>query len=266
MHCIKGQGAKKILSKGVSSKGLMYIEACINGKMTRAMIDTGATHNFVSEQEAKRLVLKLEKDDWKMKAINSEARPVTGKVRSVPIKIGAWSGTTNLMAAPLDDFHVILGIEFLNQAKAIPMPYLNSLCMFGEKAPCMILATRQERKDVEHLTALQLKKGLKKEEPTFVETLKMGEALVGEILIPPSIKDVIEEFKDVMPEKLPKKLPPRRAVDHKIELEPRSIPPASAPYRMAPPELAELRKQLNELLEAGFFRPSKAPFGAPILF
>ncbi|XP_077237328.1 uncharacterized protein LOC143879007 [Tasmannia lanceolata] len=191
--------------------------------MARAMIDAGATHNFVSEQEAKRLALKLEKDDWKMKAVNSEARPITGKARS---------------------------------AKAVPMPYLNSLCMFGEKTPYMILAIR---KNVEHLIALQLKKGLKKGEPTFVATLKMGEALVGEILIPPSIKDVIEEFKDVMPEKLPKKLPPRRAVDHKIEPEPGSIPPARAPYRMAPPELAELRSQLNELLEAGFLRPSKAP-------
>lgn len=35
---------------------------------------------------------------------------------------------------------------------------------------------------------------------------------------------------------------------------------------MAPPELAELRKQLDELLEAGFIRPPKAPFGAPVLF
>ncbi|XP_021596708.1 uncharacterized protein LOC110603322 [Manihot esculenta] len=35
---------------------------------------------------------------------------------------------------------------------------------------------------------------------------------------------------------------------------------------MAPPELAELRKQLDELLEAGFIRPTKAPFGAPVLF
>lgn len=35
---------------------------------------------------------------------------------------------------------------------------------------------------------------------------------------------------------------------------------------MAPPELEELRKQLTELLEAGHIRPSKAPFGAPVLF
>ncbi|XP_039059607.1 uncharacterized protein LOC120203367 [Hibiscus syriacus] len=35
---------------------------------------------------------------------------------------------------------------------------------------------------------------------------------------------------------------------------------------MSPPELAELRKQLDELLQAGFIRPSKSPFGAPVLF
>lgn len=35
---------------------------------------------------------------------------------------------------------------------------------------------------------------------------------------------------------------------------------------MAPPELAELRKQLKELLDAGFIRPSKAPYGASVLF
>ncbi|KAJ7951825.1 Retrotransposon protein, putative, Ty3-gypsy subclass [Quillaja saponaria] len=58
----------------------------------------------------------------------------------------------------------------------------------------------------------------------------------------------------------------REGIDHEIELVPGIKPPAKAPYRMAPPELAELRKQLNELLESGFIRPSKAPFGAPVLF
>ncbi|PON59962.1 hypothetical protein TorRG33x02_286090, partial [Trema orientale] len=65
---------------------------------------------------------------------------------------------------------------------------------------------------------------------------------------------------------LPKELPPRRAIDHKIELEPGTRPPAKAPYRMAPSELMELRKQLDELLNAGLIQPSKAPYGAPVLF
>ncbi|KAL0388131.1 UNVERIFIED_CONTAM: RNA-directed DNA polymerase [Sesamum radiatum] len=35
---------------------------------------------------------------------------------------------------------------------------------------------------------------------------------------------------------------------------------------MAPAELAELRKQLDGLLEAGLVQPSKAPYGSPVLF
>ena len=77
---------------------------------------------------------------------------------------------------------------------------------------------------------------------------------------------VLQEFQNVMFEQFPKVLPSRRTVDHEIELLPRVKPPAKGPYCMAPPKLVELRKQLDELLQVGFFRPSKAPFGAPVLF
>ncbi|GKA96662.1 putative nucleotidyltransferase, ribonuclease H [Tanacetum coccineum] len=51
-----------------------------------------------------------------------------------------------------------------------------------------------------------------------------------------------------------------------IDLETGSKPSAKAPYRMPPPELEELRSQLKELMDAGYIRPSKAPYGAPVLF
>ena len=69
-----------------------------------------------------------------------------------------------------------------------------------------------------------------------------------------------------MPPELPKKLPPRREVDHEIELEQTAKPPALAAYRMVRPELEELRRQLQDLLDAGYIRPSKVPFDAPMLF
>ncbi|KAL0555982.1 hypothetical protein IC582_004485 [Cucumis melo] len=77
---------------------------------------------------------------------------------------------------------------------------------------------------------------------------------------------VLEKYGDVMPDSLPKSLPPRRMIDHEIELVPGTKPPAKNSYRMAPPELAELWKQLDELLNAGFIRPAKAPYRAPVLF
>lgn len=35
---------------------------------------------------------------------------------------------------------------------------------------------------------------------------------------------------------------------------------------MVPAELVELKKQLEELLDKGFIRPSVSPWGAPVLF
>ena len=77
---------------------------------------------------------------------------------------------------------------------------------------------------------------------------------------------IFKEFRDVMPAELPKELPPRRPIDHKIELLSRTKALAQAPYRMSPTELLELRKQLKELLNTGLILPSRAPYGAPVLF
>ena len=42
--------------------------------------------------------------------------------------------------------------------------------------------------------------------------------------------------------------------------------PSILPYRMAPLELQELKKQLQELLDKGYTRPSVSLWGAPVLF
>ena len=76
--------------------------------------------------------------------------------------------------------------------------------------------------------------------------------------VPKKIASVLQQFADVMLPQLPKELPPRRAIDHRIELVPGTKPPSQAPYRMLPIELANLRKQLEELIDSRFVRPSKA--------
>ncbi|GBG83825.1 hypothetical protein CBR_g37625 [Chara braunii] len=79
----------------------------------------------------------------------------------------------------------------------------------------------------------------------------------------PAIAKLLEEFKDLTE-------PPTgtvpRPIQHRIEIEPGSTTPKGAVYRMSPRELEELRKQLDELLEKGWIRPSSSPFGAPLLF
>jgi hypothetical protein len=51
-----------------------------------------------------------------------------------------------------------------------------------------------------------------------------------------------------------------------IDLLPGTAPISKRPYRMSVEELKELKKQLTELQEAGYIRPSSSPWGAPGLF
>src|SRR5690606_9534601 len=82
----------------------------------------------------------------------------------------------------------------------------------------------------------------------------------------PQVQELIQEFKEVFPRDLPKVLPPSRSVDHHIDIIPGSIPPSKPTYSLSQHEMKELKKQLDDLLLHGFIRPSKSPYGAPILF
>jgi hypothetical protein len=76
---------------------------------------------------------------------------------------------------------------------------------------------------------------------------------------------VVNEFPDVFPEEL-LGMPPDRDIKFVIELKPDTTAIYKISYRMATPELAELKEHVKELLEKGFIRPSSSPLGAPVIF
>ncbi|KAK2987589.1 hypothetical protein RJ640_027890 [Escallonia rubra] len=121
----------------IPGDGLMYVDIKVNGKAIRAMVDTRATPNYISSTEVERLGLTLEKGCRRVKAINSAAQPVAGIARSVSIKVGLYEGRTNFLVVTMDDFKLILGLEFLRDTKTTVMPCTNSLAMLGSK-PCVI--------------------------------------------------------------------------------------------------------------------------------
>ena len=66
------------------------------------------------------------------------------------------------------------------------------------------------------LSAMQFKKGMRQDEESYLAILKEydDEELSCGDEVPTEVQDVLDEFKDVMPNELQKKLPPRREVDH----------------------------------------------------
>jgi hypothetical protein len=69
---------------------------------------------------------------------------------------------------------------------------------------------------------------------------------------------IVREFPDMFPDDLPG-MPPVRAVEFKIELQPDTAPITKAPYKMSLVEMKELKIQLQGLLDKGYICPSTSP-------
>jgi hypothetical protein len=76
---------------------------------------------------------------------------------------------------------------------------------------------------------------------------------------------VVNEFPNVFPKELPG-MPPDQDIELVIKLKPGTTPIYKTPYRMATPELAELKEHIKELLEKGFIRPSSSLWRALMIF
>ncbi len=75
---------------------------------------------------------------------------------------------------------------------------------------------------------------------------------------------VVKDFPDVFPEELPG-MPPDRDIEFLIELLAGTAPISKRPYRMPAKDLEEIKKQIKELLDKGYIRPSSSPWGSPVL-
>ena len=80
------------------------------------------------------------------------------------------------------------------------------------------------------------------------------------------IRELLKKYEEVFPAELPKGMPPEREVDHEILLDTDIPIPARSMRRLSVAELDELHKQIKWLIDQGFIRPSKSPYGAQVLF
>src|SRR4051812_34242970 len=115
-----------------------------------------------------------------------------------------------------------------------------------------------EEEEVGLLTGKQLKQLMKDEAQMF--SLMASLSFDNQVRID-ELK-VVREISEVFPDDIPD-VPPEREVEFTIDLVPSTRPVSMAPYRMSASELSELKKQLEELLEKKFVRPSVSPWGAP---
>ncbi|KAJ6819602.1 uncharacterized protein M6B38_400345 [Iris pallida] len=211
------------------------------------LFDSGATHSFIASSFISQREIESQPLPKSLKVLTGNGVVEVSRVCSrCPIKLGGGAFRTRLLVFPTSNYDIILGMDWLTATSA------NIDC--GQGKVSFQLPDGEFCEFVRDQNEFNAEELEKFESPVLLQG-------VAEQTFP----RVVEEFKDVFPEELPG-LPPDRAVEFSIDLIPGAAPIAKKIYPMNKEELAELNKQIKELLSKGFIQPSASPWGAPVLF
>ncbi|XP_073001473.1 uncharacterized protein [Typha latifolia] len=212
----------------------------------RILFDLGATHSFISTSFVENadvapgplvepLVIATPLGDF------LEVRHV---YRSRTLTFGEWDFKADLLPLEMQDFDLILGMDWLAAYYASINCYSKEVILqLNDGIECRLCKDRQmDRSQLVAIMSIEL----------------AGTQTLTDL-------PVVQEFPDVFPEDI-LGLSPDRGVEFTIDLIPRVGPISKAPYHMALKEMEELREQIDDLLSRGLIRPSSSPWGTLVLF
>ncbi|MCO5554803.1 hypothetical protein L7F22_008338 [Adiantum nelumboides] len=101
------------LTARVKAVPSMYVQARINGQCQNAMIDSGASHNFISPQCARRLGIRTSKlgggRSISVGFVQGEDSD-TSMAFDVMVQIGEWRAKMDFIVVPMDSYDMMLGL------------------------------------------------------------------------------------------------------------------------------------------------------------
>lgn len=118
----------------------------IGGVDILSMVDSGATHNFISEDTARWIGLKFVPVKAQMKTMNSPPDSVLGIAEKVDTTLGEWTGKVDFTIVRIDDYEAVLGMEFLKQFDAMIVPHLKKPYIYYGREDVPIGVTKPDCK------------------------------------------------------------------------------------------------------------------------
>ncbi|KAA0039097.1 uncharacterized protein E5676_scaffold2047G00180 [Cucumis melo var. makuwa] len=98
-----------------------------NSRLSSPKAAEGDKRSGEDQAEARCLRIHWEKDSERMKAVNFVTLPIVRLVKQMMMKLGGWKGLVDFVVVKMDNFDVVLGMEFLFDHQVILMPLAKCL-------------------------------------------------------------------------------------------------------------------------------------------
>ena len=246
----------------------LVFDALVQQIPAAAMLDTGATTNFMSCSFARshNLVPKII-SPLSVKIANGE-KYVCDSVVTVPLKIGRYREKITFVLIDLFKYDVVLGMPWLFSVDAciscssrLVKIKLNGttfdLCPNAAQRPVApsLMSLNAVKKAVKHRT-----------HDLFVVYVSTADPPKNEMVSEHMrAAQLLIDFQDVFPDDL-SDLPVKRSVVHEINVPSNAQPARKPAYRLSFAEEEEVKKRIAELLASNHIQPSQSPWAAPVLF
>ncbi|CAA7025595.1 unnamed protein product [Microthlaspi erraticum] len=233
----------------------------VGGFESHVLFDSGASNCFITPERAEKSGIRSSAGEsaGMVKVAGGGFLSTLGRARGVEIEIAGQSMPADLVISPVELYDVILGMDWLSHYR-VHLDCYRGRVVERDAGRLVYQGVRPTSGSIV-ISAIQAEQLLERGCEAYLATISMSESGAGVVM---GDIEVVQDFEDVFQSL--KGLPPSRSDPFTIELEPGTAPISKTPYRMAPAELAELKKQIEDLLSKGFIRPSVSPVGAPVLF
>ncbi|XP_061363609.1 uncharacterized protein LOC133307175 [Gastrolobium bilobum] len=261
---VKEDAALHSLSGGTFNKAFQFL-AHIHGKAIPILVDTRSTHNFVKTELANELGLHMTRIK-RMRVFlgNGEFMLCDHKCREVHMWIHGEEFVVDLWVLNLEKLDLILGICWLEQLGKVTHDYHQMEMEFKWKDKDVQLTALKTTADKELIQHDQAEYWAMQQEAPPSTTNEVSAEL---LLLKPTVNEllwpILLQYQSVFT--ILRELPPFRDTVHAIHLEQGVKPVNVRPYCYGHHQKEEIEKQVSDLLESGFIKPSNSPYSSPIL-
>ncbi|CAI7866977.1 unnamed protein product [Closterium sp. NIES-53] len=243
----------------------LLLEVICNGRRLQALVDSGASHSVCDKATLERINEKYTPSNFTATMVDGSKLQVYGEA-ALHLQMGPLRWKPTLPVTNIKGLDLILAKDFMKKFNPEINRVTRTASIYNQdrRVP---LPNWSNTGDIPEETLARFEKDVKRTMAGFVALVTNEDEGERKTLeLPPAIQKLLEEFEDVLPDDLPDQLPPYRTHQYEIIKEPGSKPTFRAPYRLSPTELADMKKQIEYLLDKGLIRPSTSPYGAPVLF
>ncbi|XP_072072085.1 uncharacterized protein [Arachis hypogaea] len=227
----------------------------VAGKILSALFDSGVTHSFVAFERASELVLKIVVLAYDIKVHNANYEAVVTRLEcpQVSFWVQQHELVHELICLLMTGLDLILGLDWLSKNHILLDCFEKSVYFMPEGSEGPVVANSY------YLNSMVVNcSGYECQDVMLLTTGVSGDEQSLEKI------PVVCEFSEVFPDDIDE-FSPKREVKFAIELVPGIGPISSAPYRISPLEMTELKAQLEDLMGKCFIQPSVSLWGAPVL-